>query len=85
MQYTGASLLMELLKRQGIGIVAGIPGGANLPVYDALGQSDLRHILVRPRTGGRLPCPGNGSVDGQSGSLLCDVRPGRGQSPDRHR
>jgi len=45
---TGAQLIVRLLERQGIRIVAGIPGGANLPLYDALGQSDrIRHVLAR--------------------------------------
>ena len=45
---TGAQLMVRLLERQGIDIVAGIPGGANLPFYDALGQSaHIRHVLAR--------------------------------------
>jgi acetolactate synthase I/II/III large subunit len=47
MKRNGASLALELIRRQGIGIVAGIPGGANLPLYDALEGSGLRHVLVR--------------------------------------
>jgi len=43
----GAQLLIKLLERQGIDIIAGIPGGANLPIYDALYESSIRHILVR--------------------------------------
>ncbi len=35
-QYTGAEIIIKLLERQGVDIVAGIPGGANLPIYDAL-------------------------------------------------
>ena len=76
MQYTGASLLMELLKRQGIGIVAGIPGGANLPVYDALGQSDLRHILVRHEQAGGFLAQGMARSTGKAAACFATSGPG---------
>ncbi len=48
MTFTGAELLIHLLERQGVRIVAGIPGGALLPLYDALGRSELiSHVLAR--------------------------------------
>lgn len=48
MRYTGAQLIVRLLEQQGITTVAGIPGGAALPLHDALGQSTtIRHILAR--------------------------------------
>jgi len=43
----GAELLIKLLERQGVETIAGIPGGANLPIYDALYESSINHILVR--------------------------------------
>ncbi|HPB30006.1 MAG TPA: thiamine pyrophosphate-binding protein, partial [Candidatus Sumerlaeota bacterium] len=52
MKRNGAHIICELLKRQGIHTVAGIPGGANLPLYDALRESGIRHILVRHEQGG---------------------------------
>jgi len=76
MKYTGASLLMELLKRQGIGIVAGIPGGANLPVYDALGQSDLRHILVRHEQAGGFLAQGIARSTGTAAACFATSGPG---------
>ncbi|MGO9308234.1 MAG: biosynthetic-type acetolactate synthase large subunit [Spirochaetia bacterium] len=76
MQYTGASLLMELLKRQGIGIVAGIPGGANLPVYDALGQCDLRHILVRHEQAGGFLAQGIARSTGTAAACFATSGPG---------
>ncbi|HNE00976.1 MAG TPA: thiamine pyrophosphate-binding protein, partial [Plasticicumulans sp.] len=46
MKMTGAELIIRLLERQGITTVAGIPGGAILPLYDALGAStQIRHVL----------------------------------------
>lgn len=45
MRYTGAQLIVRLLEQQGITLVSGIPGGAALPLYDALGQSRIiRHV-----------------------------------------
>lgn len=44
---TGAQIIVELLERQGITMVAGIPGGSVLPLYNQLGSSSIRHILVR--------------------------------------
>ena len=76
MEYSGASLLIELLKRQGIGIVAGIPGGANLPLYDALGQSDLRHILVRHEQAGGFLAQGMARSTGKAAACLATSGPG---------
>ncbi len=76
MQFTGSSLLIELLKRQGIRIVAGIPGGANLPLYDALGQSDLRHILVRHEQAGGFLAQGMARSTGNAAACLATSGPG---------
>ncbi len=49
---TGAEITIRLIERQGIRIISGIPGGANLPLYDALSHSDLiRHVLARHEQG----------------------------------
>src|SRR5919199_724009 len=47
-----ADALMECLKAEGVEVVFGLPGGANLPTYDALYDAGIRHILVRHDTGG---------------------------------
>jgi acetolactate synthase-1/2/3 large subunit len=47
MEATGAQIIIGILEREGIKTVAGIPGGANLPLYDELGRSRIRHVLVR--------------------------------------
>ena len=44
---SGSKALMKALKKEGVKQVFGIPGGANLPMYDELYKSDIRHILVR--------------------------------------
>jgi acetolactate synthase-1/2/3 large subunit len=46
-EMNGAKALLTALEKDGVEIVFGLPGGANLPIYDALVDSKLRHILVR--------------------------------------
>ena len=74
--YSGASLLIELLKRQGTRIVAGIPGGANLPIYDALGRSDLRHVLVRHEQAGGFLAQGMARSTGTAATCFATSGPG---------
>lgn len=47
MKLTGAQIIVKLLEEYGIKIVAGIPGGSILPLYDELNRSSVRHVLVR--------------------------------------
>lgn len=44
--------LMECLKREGVDVMFGYPGGANLPTYDAIYDAGIKHILVRHEAGG---------------------------------
>jgi acetolactate synthase-1/2/3 large subunit len=76
MKYTGASLTLELLKRQGIEIVAGIPGGANLPLYDALGRSGIRHVLVRHEQAGGFLAQGMARSTGKAAVCFATSGPG---------
>ena len=47
-EITGAEIVVKALKDQGVDVVFGYPGGAVLPIYDAIfQQNDIRHILVR--------------------------------------
>ena len=48
---TGAEVLVAGLVEQGVRVVAGMPGGAALPLYDALFQSPIRHVLARHEQG----------------------------------
>ncbi|HEY3527300.1 MAG TPA: thiamine pyrophosphate-binding protein, partial [Nitrososphaeraceae archaeon] len=43
----GSEALVRALEAEGVDFVFGLPGGANLPMYDALVDASLRHILVR--------------------------------------
>ena len=44
--------IMECLKAEGVDVVFGLPGGANLPTYDALVDAGIHHVLVRHEAGG---------------------------------
>ena len=44
---TGADALIKALDNEGVKGIFGLPGGANLPIYDSLYDSDIRHILAR--------------------------------------
>jgi acetolactate synthase-1/2/3 large subunit len=46
-EMNGAKALLTALEKDGVEVVFGLPGGANLPIYDALVDSRLRHVLVR--------------------------------------
>ena len=69
MKMTGAELTMRLLERQGITTIAGIPGGANLPLYDALRASSIRHVLARHEQGAGFIAQGMARATG--GAAVC--------------
>ena len=46
-EMSGSKALMHSLEKEGVEIVFGLPGGANLPIYDALVDAKFRHVLVR--------------------------------------
>ena len=47
MKLSGAQIVWEIMMREGVDVVFGYPGGANLPIYDAMVQYPVRHVLVR--------------------------------------
>ncbi|HAC31898.1 MAG TPA: acetolactate synthase large subunit, partial [Treponema sp.] len=47
MKRTGSQIITTLLEMEGIKVVAGIPGGSILPLYDELNKSSIHHVLVR--------------------------------------
>ncbi|GFM35661.1 acetolactate synthase large subunit [Desulfovibrio psychrotolerans] len=74
---TGAELTIRLLERQGIRIVSGIPGGANLPLYDALSRSEhIHHVLARHEQGAGFIAQGMARVTGQPAVCLATSGPG---------
>ncbi len=73
---TGARLVVEALEREGVTHVFGYPGGAIMPVYDALTGSALQHILVRHEQAAALAADAYGRVTGQPGVCLATSGPG---------
>ena len=74
---TGAQITVRLLERQGIRTVAGIPGGAILPIYDALGQSSLiHHVLARHEQGAGFMAQGMARATGLPAVCLASSGPG---------
>ncbi len=71
-----ADALMESLKTEGVEHVFGIPGGANLPTYDALVDADLRHVQVRHEQGGGHAAEGYAKASGRVGVALATSGPG---------
>src|SRR3981081_411036 len=61
--------LMECLKAEGVDVVFGLPGGANLPTYDAFYDAGIRHILVRHEAGGGQAA-GDSKAPGKVGLAL---------------
>ena len=73
---TGARLLVEALEREGVTHLFGYPGGAIMPVYDALPGSNLTHILVRHEQGAALAADAYGRVTGRPGVCIATSGPG---------
>ena len=74
---SGASILVESLVRQGVEFVFGYPGGAVLPIYDALfGEARIRHILVRHEAGAAHAAEGYARSTGKPGVVLVTSGPG---------
>src|SRR5579864_671450 len=67
---------MECLKAEGVEVVFGLPGGANLPTYDAFYDAGIRHILVRHEAGGGHAAEGYAKATGKVGVALGTSGPG---------
>jgi acetolactate synthase I/II/III large subunit len=68
--------LMECLKAEGVDVVFGLPGGANLPTYDAFYDAGIRHILVRHEAGGGHAAEGYAKATGKVGVSIGTSGPG---------
>jgi acetolactate synthase-1/2/3 large subunit len=68
--------LMECLKAEGVEVVFGLPGGANLPTYDAFYDAGIKHILVRHEAGGGHAAEGYAKATGKVGVSLGTSGPG---------
>jgi len=68
--------IMECLKAEGVDVVFGLPGGANLPTYDAFVDAGIRHVLVRHEAGGGHAAEGYAKATGRVGVSLGTSGPG---------
>ena len=68
--------LMECLKAEGVEVVFGLPGGANLPTYDAFYDAGIRHVLVRHEAGGGHMAEGYAKATGKVGVAFGTSGPG---------
>ncbi|MES2755279.1 MAG: acetolactate synthase 2 catalytic subunit [Pseudomonadota bacterium] len=73
---SGAKLVVAALEREGVTTVFGYPGGAIMPLYDALPGSNLKHILVRHEQGAALAADAWGRVTGEPGVCIATSGPG---------
>ena len=72
----GAKALMQALEKEGVDIVFGLPGGANLPIYDALVDANLRHILVRHEQSASHMADGYARIKRKAGVCFATSGPG---------
>ncbi len=76
MKYSGAQILWETLVREGVKVVFGYPGGANLPIYDALPNFPIHHVLVRHEQGAAHMADAYARASGKVGVALATSGPG---------
>ena len=75
-QMTGAKMVVQALKDQGVEVVFGYPGGAVLPIYDELfQQNEIRHVLVRHEQGATHMAEGYARSTGKPGVVLVTSGP----------
>jgi len=72
----GAKVLIDALEREGVDVVFGYPGGAIMPVYDALYGAKVKHVLVRHEQAAVLAADGYARVSGRVGVCLATSGPG---------
>ena len=72
----GAKALMLALEKEGVKEVFGLPGGANLPMYDELSKSNIRHILARHEQSASHMADGFGRVSRKPGVCFATSGPG---------
>ena len=86
MQLTGAEIIVECLKEQGVDTVFGYPGGAILNVYDALYEykDQITHVLTSHEQGASHAADGYARATGKVG-VSCNFRPRSYQSGNRNR
>jgi acetolactate synthase-1/2/3 large subunit len=72
----GAEIFLQCLRAEGVELVFGYPGGAIMPLYDALEASGVRHILTRHEQGAVFAAEGHARATGQVGVAIATSGPG---------
>lgn len=75
-ELSGSKALMQALEKEGVTIVFGMPGGANLPMYDELTRSNIRHVLVRHEQSAAHMADGYGRIKRKPGVCFATSGPG---------
>ncbi|WP_003544158.1 biosynthetic-type acetolactate synthase large subunit [Desulfotomaculum nigrificans] len=76
MKMSGAQILIDTLKQMDVDTIFGYPGGQALPIYDALYDADIRHILTRHEQGAVHAADGYARASGRVGVCLATSGPG---------
>lgn len=72
----GAELVLKVLQQQGVDTIFGYPGGAIMPIYDAIYHSNVKHYLCRHEQGGAFSAIGYARASGKVGVCLATSGPG---------
>ncbi|MBU4294020.1 MAG: biosynthetic-type acetolactate synthase large subunit, partial [Actinobacteria bacterium] len=72
----GAQMLLKCLKEEGVEVIFGFPGGKVIPIYDAIFDSDIKHILVRHEQGAAHAADGYARATGKTGVCVATSGPG---------
>jgi len=75
-QLSGAQVFWEVLVGEGVEVVFGYPGGAIMPIHDAMPEYDVRHVLVRHEQGAAHMADGYARASGRVGVALATSGPG---------
>src|ERR1700684_1629477 len=73
---TGAKIVLECLQRENVEIIFGYPGGVTLPLYDALYDCPIRHVLVRHEQNAEFAAQGYARSTGKVGVCCATSGPG---------
>jgi acetolactate synthase-1/2/3 large subunit len=76
MKKKGAEIVWECVVREGVEVVFGYPGGANMPIYDAMLNYPVHHVLVRHEQGGAHMADGYARASGKVGVAMATSGPG---------
>lgn len=76
MKLSGAEIIIKLLEKEGVEYIAGIPGGFNLPIYDALYESNIVHVLSRHEQGAAFIAQGISRTTNTVGVCFATSGPG---------